>query len=55
MLPVSPVVVFIICFMLDKIWVLALREPPQWLARLITWIVGLVLVVIFAFGPIRFG
>lgn len=52
---ISPVTIFVICYMLDRIWQLALKEPPQWLFRLITWIVGLALVIVVSFGPIRFG
>lgn len=55
MITASPVLIFIICYMVDRIAVLAVREPPLWLVRLITWIVGLVLVIIVSFGPIRFG
>lgn len=55
MISVTPVVVFIICYMVDRIAVLAVREPPQWLVRLITWIVGLIVVILVSFGPIRVG
>jgi uncharacterized membrane protein YczE len=52
---VPALTIFIVCYMLDKIAALALKEPPQWVIRLVIWIFGVVLVIIGSFGPISLG
>lgn len=48
----SPIIIFIVCYMVDQIALLAAPEPPKWIVRLVTWIVGLVLVLIVASGRV---
>lgn len=49
------IAVFIICYLWVKLAELLFAEPPLKLIKIVSYLVALIIVVIFTFGPIRIG